>query len=155
MAGHDRCCARRTVEHPFGTLKMRMGTTHFLMKRLPKVATEMALHVLALQSHARDENRRREAAPGGDPGLSRGLLGVQVTQNDLWELQECLHTPRAHVFKSVSGHLDQDLRTTAQAEQGIRGTSVRKLFEEAAGGGFILRSQFSPCLSMASALASR
>ena len=47
MAGHDRCCARRTVEHPFGTLKMRMGTTHFLMKRLPKVATEMALHVLA------------------------------------------------------------------------------------------------------------
>ena len=61
----------------------------------------------------------------------------------------------AHVFKSVSGHLDQDLRTTAQAEQGIRGTSVRKLFEEAAGGGFILRSQFSPCLSMASALASR
>jgi Transposase DDE domain len=38
---------RETVEHPFGTLKMRMGTTHFLMKRLPKVATEMALHVLA------------------------------------------------------------------------------------------------------------
>jgi transposase len=26
---------------------MRMGATHFLMKRLPKVATEMALHVLA------------------------------------------------------------------------------------------------------------
>ena len=38
---------RKTVEHPFGTLKMRMGATHFLMKRLPKVATEMALHVLA------------------------------------------------------------------------------------------------------------
>jgi transposase len=37
---------RETVEHPFGTLKMRMGATHFLMKRLPKVATEMALHVL-------------------------------------------------------------------------------------------------------------
>ena len=28
-------------------MKMRMGATHFLMKRLPKVATEMALHVLA------------------------------------------------------------------------------------------------------------
>ena len=43
-----RCVQRReTVEHPFGTLKMRMGATHFLMKRLPKVATEMALHVLA------------------------------------------------------------------------------------------------------------
>jgi transposase len=38
---------RETVEHPFGTLKMWMGATHFLMKRLPKVATEMALHVLA------------------------------------------------------------------------------------------------------------
>jgi transposase len=38
---------RETVEHPFGTLKMRMGATHFLMKHLPKVATEMALHVLA------------------------------------------------------------------------------------------------------------
>jgi transposase len=38
---------RETVEHPFGTLKMRMGATDFLMKRLPKVATEMALHVLA------------------------------------------------------------------------------------------------------------
>jgi transposase len=38
---------RETAEHPFGTLKMRMGATHFLMRRLPKVATEMALHVLA------------------------------------------------------------------------------------------------------------
>jgi len=28
-------------------MKARMGSTHFLMKRLPKVATEMALHVLA------------------------------------------------------------------------------------------------------------
>jgi transposase len=37
---------RETVEHTFGTMKMRMGATHFLMKRLPKVATEMALHVL-------------------------------------------------------------------------------------------------------------
>ena len=38
---------RETVEHPFGTLKMWMGATHFLMKTLPNVATEMALHVLA------------------------------------------------------------------------------------------------------------
>src|SRR5215831_984069 len=36
-----------TVEHPFGTMKMRMGATHFLMKTLPKVATEMAIRVLA------------------------------------------------------------------------------------------------------------
>ena len=38
---------RETVEHPFGTLKARMGATHFLMKTLPRVAAEMALHVLA------------------------------------------------------------------------------------------------------------
>jgi hypothetical protein len=38
---------RETVEHPFGTIKARMGATHFLMKTLPMVATEMALHVLA------------------------------------------------------------------------------------------------------------
>lgn len=38
---------RQTVEHVFGTLKTWMGATHFLMKTLPKVRTEMSLHVLA------------------------------------------------------------------------------------------------------------
>jgi hypothetical protein len=38
---------RETVEHPFGTIKARMGATHFLTKTLPRVATETALHVLA------------------------------------------------------------------------------------------------------------
>jgi hypothetical protein len=38
---------RETVEHPFGTIKARMGATHFLMKTLPRVASEMALHLLA------------------------------------------------------------------------------------------------------------
>ena len=38
---------RETVEHPFGTMKAHMGATHFLTKTLPKVATEMALSVLA------------------------------------------------------------------------------------------------------------
>jgi transposase len=38
---------RETVEHPFGTIKARMGATHFLMKTIPRVASEMALHVLA------------------------------------------------------------------------------------------------------------
>jgi hypothetical protein len=37
---------RETVEHPFGTIKARMGAIHFLMKTLPRVAAEMALHVL-------------------------------------------------------------------------------------------------------------
>ena len=38
---------RQTVEHPFGTLKYWMGATHFLTKTLPRVSTEMSLHVLA------------------------------------------------------------------------------------------------------------
>lgn len=38
---------RQTVEHAFGTLKSWMGATHFLMKTLPKVRTEVSLHVLA------------------------------------------------------------------------------------------------------------
>jgi transposase len=38
---------RETAEHPFGTIKARMGATHFLMKTLKRVSTEMALHVLA------------------------------------------------------------------------------------------------------------
>jgi transposase len=38
---------RQTAEHPFGTIKAWMGATHFLMRGLPKVATEMALNVLA------------------------------------------------------------------------------------------------------------
>jgi transposase len=38
---------RQTVEHPFATLKAWMGSTHFLTKTLPRVKTEMSLHVLA------------------------------------------------------------------------------------------------------------
>jgi Transposase DDE domain len=38
---------RCTVEHPFGTIKAWMGATHFQMRRLKNVRTEMALHVLA------------------------------------------------------------------------------------------------------------
>ncbi len=38
---------RETVEHPYGTIKAWMGATHFLMKTLGRVATEMSLHVLA------------------------------------------------------------------------------------------------------------
>jgi len=38
---------RETVEHPFGTIKSWMGSTHFQMKTLKHVSTEMSLHVLA------------------------------------------------------------------------------------------------------------
>ena len=38
---------RQTVEHPFGTLKLWMGSAHFLTKTLDRVRTEKELHVLA------------------------------------------------------------------------------------------------------------
>lgn len=38
---------RRTIEHVFGTLKHWMGSTHFLMKTLKHVHTEISLHALA------------------------------------------------------------------------------------------------------------
>jgi transposase len=38
---------RQTVEHPFGTIKVWMGATHFRTKTLERVRTEMSLHVLA------------------------------------------------------------------------------------------------------------
>src|SRR5205807_8555265 len=57
---------RSTVEHPFGTIKCWMGATHFLMTRLPKVATEMALNVLAY-------NMKRVMAIIGVAGLLEAL----------------------------------------------------------------------------------
>ena len=44
---HKMRVRRQTAEHPFGTIKSWMGSTHFQMKTLAHVATEMALHVLA------------------------------------------------------------------------------------------------------------
>ena len=38
---------QETAEHPYGTLKMWMGATHFQTKTLARVSTEMSLHVLA------------------------------------------------------------------------------------------------------------
>ena len=57
---------RETVEHPFGTIKVRMGATHFKMKSLAHVATEMALHVLAY-------NIKRVIAIIGVPELIKGI----------------------------------------------------------------------------------
>jgi transposase len=44
---HAMRTRRQTVEHVFGTLKGWMGATHFQMRRLKNVATEMSLQVLA------------------------------------------------------------------------------------------------------------
>jgi transposase len=57
---------RQTAEHPFGTMKCWMGATHFLTKKLPKVATEMALNVLAY-------NMKRVMAIAGVAGLLEAM----------------------------------------------------------------------------------
>jgi len=57
---------RQTVEHPFGTLKSWMGSTHFLTKTIEKVSTEMSLHVLAY-------NMKRMLAIHGTLGLIRAI----------------------------------------------------------------------------------
>jgi hypothetical protein len=59
---------RQTVEHPFGTLKSWMGSTHFLTKTLKNVSTEMSLHVLAY-------NMKRAMAIMGTPALLEAIRG--------------------------------------------------------------------------------
>ena len=58
---------RQTVEHPFGTLKAWMGSTHFLTKTLPRVRTEMSLHVLAY-------NLKRELQIFGTQPLIKSMM---------------------------------------------------------------------------------
>ena len=58
---------RETVEHPFGIIKAWMGATHFKMKTLAHVATEMALHVLAY-------NIKRVIAGLGVPALIKAIV---------------------------------------------------------------------------------
>lgn len=59
---------RCTVEHPFGTIKAWMGSTHFLTRRLRNVRSEMALNVLAY-------NIKRMLALLGVGGLMRAMQG--------------------------------------------------------------------------------
>ena len=58
---------RQTVEHPFGTLKLWMGSTHFLTKTLDRVSTEMGLHVLAY-------NLKRVMKILGNDALMRAMM---------------------------------------------------------------------------------
>jgi Transposase DDE domain len=65
---------RSTVEHPFGTIKAWTGATHFKMKTLKHVATEMALHALAY-------NIKRVIAILDVPGLHQGHRGLFVVHH--------------------------------------------------------------------------
>ena len=57
---------KRTVEHPFGTLKQWMGATHFLTRKLAGVSAEMSLNVLAY-------NLKRVMKIMGANGLMKAL----------------------------------------------------------------------------------
>jgi hypothetical protein len=65
---------RQTAEHPFGTIKCWMGATHFLTERLPKVAAEMALNVLAY-------NMKRVMAIIGVAGLLEALAVWAISRH--------------------------------------------------------------------------
>ena len=57
---------KRTVEHPFGTLKQWMGATHFLTRKLVGVSADMSLNVLAY-------NMKRVMKIMGANGLIKAL----------------------------------------------------------------------------------
>ncbi|MDH1694202.1 MULTISPECIES: IS1182 family transposase [unclassified Pseudomonas] len=57
---------KRTVEHPFGTLKQWMGSTHFLTRKLVGVSAEMSLNVLAY-------NMKRVMKIVGTEGLMKAM----------------------------------------------------------------------------------
>lgn len=59
---------RCTADHPFGTIKAWMGSTHFLTRRLTNVRSEMAFNVLAY-------NFKRMVALIGIRGLMRAMQG--------------------------------------------------------------------------------
>jgi transposase len=75
---------RETVEHPFGTIKAWMGATHFKMKRLKHVGTEMALHVLAY-------NIKRVIEIIGVPELIKAILAFLSL---LWAQKAALTLPK-------------------------------------------------------------
>ncbi len=62
---------RATIEHVFGTLEHRMGSTHFLMKKMKHVGTEMSLHVLAY-------NLKRVMHILGIPGTMKAMRLVEA-----------------------------------------------------------------------------
>ena len=69
---------RQTVEHPFGTFKAWMGSTHFLTRTLEKVKTEMSLQVLAYNMKRMIDMLRRQPTDAGDRGLSRARLPARA-----------------------------------------------------------------------------
>ena len=70
---------RATVEHPFGTIKSWMGSTHLQMKTLPRVSTEMSLHVLTYNMK-RAINLGNRENHGDDPRV-RSFVSKKVAKS--------------------------------------------------------------------------
>ena len=89
---------RSTVEHPFGTIKCWMGATHFLCTTLPKVATEMALNVLAY-------NMKRVMNIMGVDKLLEAILAVMAKARSIFArvrlLLDDLRTSRAAIWADM------------------------------------------------------
>jgi hypothetical protein len=60
---------RETVEHPFGTLKMRMGADALSDEDAAQGGDRDGVARARLQPHARDEHPRYQTARRGDPGV--------------------------------------------------------------------------------------
>jgi hypothetical protein len=146
----EKMCQRRaTVEHPFGTIKARMGTTHFLMKTLPRVECLAHLrHHLAArrqdgdaqkdfrggkmaqsnQSHAPDRRRRFYLAVRWSVGLS-----PQASPSDMRKHSTTCEMParaiwrqsdrRRAVLRSVDGRFAR--QTSASLLHALRSWKYR------------------------------
>jgi hypothetical protein len=84
---------RETAEHPFGTIKAWMGATHFKMKTLAHVATEMALHVLAY-------NIKRAIAILGVPELIEAILAFLLRLASALRLGRAREAPEKPFYAS-------------------------------------------------------
>ena len=74
----DHAYTTQTAEHPFGTIKAWMGATHFRLRTLEKVKTEMSLHVLAYNLKRMIAILGRAAAHPGDQGRLTGPSRMKV-----------------------------------------------------------------------------
>ena len=107
---------KQTVEHPFGTIKMWMGATHFLMRRKKNVSIEMSLNVLAY-------NLKRMMTIMGITGLMEAMmaLGCYPSKNHMYSLIKSHYshpevTQRPHLlFQLYIRHINSGVKDVTEA----------------------------------------
>jgi len=90
---------RQTVAHPFGTIKAWMGATHFLTRTLPRVNTEMSLHVLAY-------NLKRAMNPFWIAALNQAIKAPRIFLRSIYSRFRIITT----VLSARLGQLIRQLR---------------------------------------------